>query len=527
MPAKPFEARSRRDAIPTTAHTMLMLGTALLMLTGAISAASAQDVPDETASPPSTGEGETPDKKVERMYRKLKEAHESDEAAHTEEAPPLTPEQEFERTFQVQQRSQEEAARRRHQQENTHERSTFFIVSPDQASPPRLEWGAQTECFYGGDDTPALHAQCDHAQKSCLIAETHVVREEPPTGESGASPLSNRSAARQDVCLRSYPLEALELLRDQDYTLTPALLATPYGYKRDERGRIFQRFFDLKSRALLGVGYAGLRRDATPYTGSLRVETRSSYEHLSVREARRHRYRFLEGSLMLEPVRVEAMLFNYERGRAGKEPIFYITELIGEPTRHDVYLDIGYGVTFLRYDRRALGRALERSPSDNAEIEMPTTQSLLDIMHVYLQWELAQDVSLEDFFALRVGGGVGTRARGEDALYVYPELGFVANLLKSPRGLFALNTEGKMRYIVEPSTNTRLIAADVRASAEWVFLTISDQPISLYLEPRIDWMSYRHGTTPLEEFRITSGLRFSLFTPAPKHPALHGKGLAQ
>ena len=472
------------------------------------------------------GERESTEERMERMYRSLKERQ---EAAEEDETPrePLTPEEEFEQTFQVKRRQEAMELQRQYEEERRVTRPVF-VVAAGREDPPQLEWGGYTECFHSDNYDTVIHAQCDHEQKTCLMAETRIVREEASTMErADLSQLSTRSAARQDYCAQSYPLSALDMLIAQGYTLTPALLAAPYGYKRDERGRIFQRFFDLKSRALLGVGHVAFMNDTTPYRSSLRVETRSSYEHLSASSARRHRYRFLEGSLVLDPMRIDASLFNYERGRAGREPFFYITELIGEPTRYDVYAHIGYGVTFLRYDRRTLSRALEKPPVDNPALAMPTTQSMIDIMHVYLQWELFQDLSMEDLFALRVGGGVGTRGRGDDSVYVYPELGFIASWLKSPRGLFELSTRGKMRYIVEPSSDTRILAADVSASAEWVFLAISDQPVSLYVEPRLDWLSYRDGEAPLRELRVTSGVRFSLFTPAPKNPALYSEELLQ
>lgn len=482
---------------------------------------STDEEQEEPAEQESTGE------KVERIYRSLQEdqANQAKEDA-TPQQQPLTPEEKFEQTFQVKRRLSAVARAKEVERTRDTARPTF-LVPVEQAEPPQLEWGAYTECFHTDNYETILHAQCDHEQKRCLMAETRVLRERTPGEEASAAQLSTRSAARQDYCAQSYPLSALDLLIEQGYTLTPALLAAPYGYKRDDRGRVFQRFFDLRSRAVLGVGYAGLMNDATPYTSSLRVETRSSYEHLSLHDARRHRFRFLEGSLMLDPMRIDATLFNYERGRVGRDPIFYITELIGEPTRYDIYANIGYGITFLRYDYRNLGRALEKSPTDNPTLAMPTTQHFIDIAHAYLQWELLQDLSVEDFFALRVGGGLGTRGRGNETLYVYPEVGFMASWLKSPRGLFELSTRGKMRYIVEPSTDTAILAADVTASAEWVFLTISDQPISLYLEPRIDWLGYRGGEAPLQELRVMSGVRFSLFTPAPKNPEIYGAELEQ
>jgi hypothetical protein len=456
-----------------------------------------------------------------KRYRSLEEeqAAQEDQAAQDEQQPPpsdpLTPAQQVDQKFGVAWALEQEKLREA-QEAQLDQNRTYWLVAEDAVDPPQIDWNKTTDCLYREGIEAELHIQCDHKAKTCLVAETQVFK--PLGGDGGELVPTSQRASRVNYCAMTNMESDLELLRTTGYTLEAALLEAPYGYKRDWRGRIFQRYFDLRSRTLIGVGYTGFLADDT-FSNSLTLETQSTHEHYSTSRGRRHRFNFLEGKMLLNPLRINAKLFEYTMGRSGREPLLYVTEFFGEPSRHDIYMNVGWGVTLLHFDYRAMERDIEPAPADGMPRASVENQKFLDILQLKLQWDIMQGAALEDYVGLQLGGGMGTRLRGDEAAYVYPEIGVRGAWLASPRGLVELSTQGTVRYAVEPTTDTAWIRATAQASAEWVFLSVSDQPISLYVTPQADWLEYQGGGEALREFRVTSGIRFSLFTPAPEDPA--------
>lgn len=381
----------------------------------------------------------------------------------------------------------------------------YTLPAGDDAPP--LDINAPFLCAYRPNSSVIVHLQCDEEKMRCLMAQEAVFK--PKAASQGGSrdepeytPLAS-PPAHMGYC--SEVLSAQDfVLFQENYELVPALLEVKHGYKRDARGRAFQTHFDLRSRLLLGVYYTGLAEDG--YSQSLTIETRSSYEKLGW-ERRRHRFSFVEGRLTLSPLQASATLFDYNNGRVGDEPLFYITTLIGEPRRHDVYMRVGKGLTLGRLDYRVF----EDAPD----------QAMLDFVAGRLQWEIAQGLGLEDYVNLSIGVGVGTRGIGNaeaGSIYVYPELGFKAIWLKSPRGLLQLATEGTIRSAWEPELGEMFQVATARASLEWVMVAISDQPISLYLEPEARFTRIPTDDIQRGEWRTQAGIRFNFFTPPPLSP---------
>lgn len=396
------------------------------------------------------------------------------------------------------------------QKQRDEEVDYFLVAAPDDA--PQLDYDAAIVCAYRPGSRVVVHLQCDHDAKRCLVAEDAVFRFKQ-VDLDGDGELEERAVPTQidpgqtAGCMRMLNEEEYELLLAQGYELVPALLEIPHGYRRDERGRAFQTHFDLRSRMFLGVYYAGnLRED---YTGSLTLETGSTYEHFSRSEKRRHRFKFIEGSLTLAPLEAHATLFDYNFGRVGDEPIFYITDLIGEPSRHDVYINIGSGLTLGRLDYRTYEGAQD--------------QAFLDLVEGRLQWEVLQSFDLEDYIMFKLGGGMGTRRMGnEDAgsVYFYPEAAFEAMWMLSPRGLFQMGVEGRARLGYEPDTDASWVSATAAANIEWVALAISDQPLSLFVQPEARYLSMPGDDLEVGDVRVMAGVRLSLFTPPPTDPAL-------
>jgi hypothetical protein len=423
----------------------------------------------------------------------------------------LTPEeleeQRFDAAFGVSTQLREKEQARQRAENATGDVEYFLPEDPSNA--PQLDYNEPIVCAYRPGSNVMVRMQCDHEKKECLVAEEAVFHTLPNSegGDKNNPEIVPTDSVPEQLsgCYRLIQQEEFALLESRGYTLIPALLEIPHGYKRDERGRAFQTHFDLRSRLLLGVYYMGSVADS--YGQTLAIETRSSYEHIGHSKKRRHRFSFIEGEFVLSPIRARALLFDYNYGRVNNEPLFYITNLIGEPSRTDVYMRIGKGLTLGRLDYQSYANAPD--------------QTMLDMVAGRLQWEILQGFGLEDYFMLSTASGFGTRRIGNDdagSVYFYPELGFKAIWLQSPRGLFQLATEGRVRYAFEPDIGSAWQMAIASASAEWVMLAISDQPISLYARPEARFMNIPSDGIQQGDFRFMAGIRFNFFAPPPTDP---------
>ena len=474
----------------------------------------AQDEPipiEEPAqeSPPVEEEPSEMIEALEEEYQRLKAQEKSEP-----EEPVLSPEKMFLESFDDD--AQRERAMQQIETSAPAPRRVWRVSEAEQASAPQLVYGEPITCLSDARDGSIVNLQCDHDQKRCLLAEASL-----PKREESLTQIPTGAPAQLTMgCSERAPYESLALIEARGYTLEPALLEAPYGYRRDADGQAFQRFFDLRSRFSLGASYAITIEDGGALTQSVSLMTGSTYEHYSTSSGKRKRFRFLQGEVLVAPTRVEITAFEYINSRSSREPLFFLTELIGEPSRHDVYLNVGPMVRVLHLDHRAFEAPIGPVRLDDSGARVPSEQlnhTSLDMVQGALQWEVAQGEGLEDYVGLRLGGGLGVRPDSGAGAYVFPEMGFEAAWLLSPRGLLQLTTRGHARYAVDGG-NTQWLEASARGALEWVFLAINDQPLSLYVEPRADWLQYRGAQERQREVRVSSGVRISLLTPTPENP---------
>lgn len=359
-----------------------------------------------------------------------------------------------------------------------------------------------------------MRIQCDAKTKVCLVAEDLIFKEAP--NRQGGQPKlvpTNRTPDNLRYC-RYGNMGDYARLKAMGYTFKAAKLDAPYGFKRDRFGRSLQTHFDLRSRLLLGVYYAGVG-EGSDYQNTLSVETKSTYEHWNTYKQRRYRYRFIEGQLTMAPFMARATVFEFDYGRQGDDPLFFIGNMIGTPSRHDVHINLGTGLTLGRLDYQTI----------NGE-----GVAFIDFIEGRINWELLQGLALEDYLMVRLGGGIGTR-RYSDAdtgpVYLYPEVGIKSAWLIGARGLGQISADAKYRYGYEPDTEATWHAAHANISAEWIAITISDQPLSLFVQPEYNYLDLRDGQNSVkrQDYRIMAGLRLSMFVPPPTDPKkLRAKG---
>lgn len=361
---------------------------------------------------------------------------------------------------------------------------------------PELDREAQGACTTRPDGTE-VKLQCDEAAKRCLVAPVEV------TIDDERAP-NTRVMARGMAFCNPAAAGAWERLVADGYEMVPAVLSAPYGYKRDERNRLYQTHFSLRDRFFLGVGDmlgTTLAFDES-LTQGVRLEMGASVESFDRYDVRRHRFRFLEGSVLVAPLEIEGLLFAYDKGRISNHPDFWITTFIGEPRRFDINLDIGPGFHF---GRLWLG--------DVEDVQ----NAFIDLGQVHLNWELLQSATLEDYLYVRAGGGVGLRAiegRADVEVYLYPEAAIGGALRLGDRGLWEFGTEVRFRYGAEFDSGEDWLELRGSASVERILVAINDQPISLFVEPSVHILDLE--ASERAAFQTLLGVRMSFFVPPPR-----------
>ncbi len=488
-------------------HMRLFVLLAMMLVFGLCAPAFAQPAPEPNSPPPPAPQQEAPDE-VDAEAPPEGEVDDQGDA----DAQAVGEDEEDDEPLEGSDRALERAARRGMRvftpapQADDAPPVVYYLPSGDDA--PQLDVTRPIACVYRPGMIYPLRLQCDEPTKTCLAAEEAMFREVKAPGEPSRWEPTRASVAHLSPCATSVSPDELALAMREGVVLIPARLDAPYGYKREARGRAFQTHFDLRSRLALSAAYtvtSGLGRDGARQ--SITIDTRASYEGWTPERQRRHRFRFVEGELTLDPLLARGLVFDYETARTSDEPLLWITTLIGAPRRFDVFLNLSFGATLGRFDYRTVG---------------DQTQAFLDLAEARIGWEILQGPALEDYLAVRLGAGVGTRryaATDAGALYVYPELSLRGAWLIGARGLGQLSVDARARYGYEPDTQAAWTMLSASAMGEWVVVALNDQPISLFVQPELQAMSFPEVQLSQRDVRVMAGLRLSLFVPAPPSPA--------
>jgi hypothetical protein len=344
------------------------------------------------------------------------------------------------------------------------------------------------------DTGEMLRVQCDDTTKRCLVAKSHL---EIPGARDKVV------ARMMESCQPAEP-GALERLEADGYEMVPALLETRHGYKRDERGRIYQTHFDLRRRLLLGVyDHVTISEDGDSIDQRLSAEIGGVYETYDDETRRRERHQFLRGRISLDPIEAEGLVYGYDRGRAGDEPVFRFVEFVTpEPDRYDLAIHLGPGGRFGRFRFEQIDQR---------------SQLLLDIAQGHINWEILQsdDQGLEDYLLVRggVGGGIAiVEDTQEHQVYGYPEVGLEGAWTIDERGLTQLRMEAAYRHLWDDADGERDRAfADI--SIERVVLSNNDQPITVFAQGGVEYKEGPLAPNGMTSFQGLIGGRMSFFVP--------------
>ncbi len=338
-----------------------------------------------------------------------------------------------------------------------------------------------------------MRVQCDDKKKTCLWS---------PDGEIDRNGVVKRDLERARTCT---PAEAsmLDDRRRQGYQVVRGLPDAPYGWERDDRGRVFQVNFDLKKRLYLGASWAPRRFDDQSETGRTAIDFGLLvWEHLNrSRSPTRHRVRLVEGEARLAPYSGQIVLAHYDVSRHYDNPLLRITTFFGRPRRSDLTLHLGGWV-------EAGALEIHEIPEGEARLWRLATG------HVTL--DLWQSPDLESYARARAGVGFeGSTQDGiADRTAVTPGAALESDLTLDRRGFHHLGAEiahEQPRYVGGADGSSKRTRA--RLHYELIVLALNDQPLSLRLSAGAERRDDISGLADRWAFTANAGLRFSLWAP--------------
>jgi hypothetical protein len=337
--------------------------------------------------------------------------------------------------------------------------------------------------------------QCNPVTKVCLYA---------PNDELDPEGNRVRPLERAQSCPAfDEPFDRAKLEAD-GYHLVAGLVDAPFGWMRDERGRVFQVNFDLKRRLYLGVGYSPQKVLDNPFES----QRLSMNFGLLVFEARqgnnRHRLRLVEGDVHLAPFSADLTMFHYDISRRFTDPLLRITTFVGTPQRHDLHLNLG---TWTEAGKMEIHRT---SAGDSTLWQFGAAAMTLDL------WQSAR----LDSYA-RVRGGVGIERQYTDIAdnrsAVTPSAAFEIDTVLDDAGFhnvkFELSEERPQYFIALPNGDKSAHRFRAKLQYEAVVLAINDQPVSLNLAAGSEKRNDLPGVSDEWAFVMDAGLRYSLWAP--------------
>jgi len=312
---------------------------------------------------------------------------------------------------------------------------------------------------------------------------------------------------------------------------TPTIVATPppadgfarpvpWGFYRDQQGRVMQVSFDFGRRLWLGVGYAPHRTPA----GDTEVSPAAfdfgvSYDSLSEDGRTRERYTVLDGQVRLHSFGLDVTGFRYDLSHRYDHPILRITTFVKEPERHDLYLNVGLFTEALHFEVAPRGIEGEQA------LTLGTVQATLDL------W---QSADLRSYVRVRVGPGVEMRMGpwGDETRYVgmLPEATLEGNVIIGARAMSRLNFRLRGDLLRSATWHERPLPGDWTATADAAFerilVAINDQPVSFRVAASAYLRDDTHPiiaglptTAPVVAWTGTAGIRMAFFSP-PIPPGL-------
>ena len=340
--------------------------------------------------------------------------------------------------------------------------------------------------------------QCDERTKFCLFSPNQELDVDGKRVD--------KALERVRDCDPEKPFDRAAL-EAAGFTMHAARADAPYGWMRDERGRVFQVNFDLRKRLYFGVAYTPQKIIENPLE-SQRTSIDFALLQFQVfsagREPTMHRFKLFEGQVHLQPFSAEFVAAHYDISHRYIDPLLRITTFVGEPSRHDLHLNVGLWT-------EAGGLELHTTPSGNTQLwKHATAEVTLDL------W---QSRNLDSFARLRTGLGLEgqhdqvngyrsalTAASAFEIDWVLDDAGF--------HNVRFEITHEIPRYFT-PVGEASKYAQRFRTHLQYeaIVLAINDQPLTLKLAAGGEKRDDLPGVPDKWAFVVDAGLRFNLWAP--------------
>lgn len=340
--------------------------------------------------------------------------------------------------------------------------------------------------------------QCDATTKVCLYAANEEL------DADGHRVPGAKSLERARDCAFDAPVDRTKL-EAEGYHFVAARADAPWGWTRDERGRVFQVNFDLRKRLFFGVGYSPKKILDNPFESK---RTSIDFGLLSFdakTDRSRHRVRLVQGSVHMEPFSAEMVLAHYDVSHRFTDPLLRITTFVGTPQRHDLTLDIGGW-------SEVGGLELHRTPYGNAQLWKHAAAAVT--------LDLWQSPSQDSYARLRTG--LGLEGQHDEVRGYHSALtatsAFELDTVLDRDGFHNLRVEvvhELPRYFAQLGDNPTRFSQRMHAkvSYEAIVLAINDQPLSVKLSAGGEKRNDIPGIPNQWAFVADAGLRFSLWAP--------------
>lgn len=319
-------------------------------------------------------------------------------------------------------------------------------------------------------------------------------------------------------CWSSGPFD-VNALKAKGFRLVEAVADAPFGWYRDERGRVFQASFDLHRRLWIGVHWwpgreeGDLDSDPAKWTRFGVDFGLLEYTHFSGGYGKtkvRHRLSLVEGNVTVAPFGARIVAFHYDASLRYKTPLLRLTTFFGKPRRYDGRLNLGFW-------------------AEGGDLEIHKTPAGDEHLWRYFTFHLTADLwqSADLYSFVRVRGGVGFEeafaATGPDRGALTPGAALDVDL--------TLDAEGKHHVVGEavyeapvhldtyPLVGDRSKRFRGELAYEHILFALNDQPFSVRAAAGASWRDDIPGVLdPGWEYHATVGLRFSLWAPAREPP---------
>jgi hypothetical protein len=362
---------------------------------------------------------------------------------------------------------------------------------------PAMKHDKGVVCLEDGEGR-RWRVQCDDAARVCLYS---------PDSELDADGKWRRPLERAPTCFSSgiFDKPGMEA---KGYRVVRAIADAPYGWMRDERGRVFQVNFDLHRRLYVGGSWAPIRapegNDATRVAVEFGLLV---FDHWEPGGSTRHRLRLVEGETRVAPFSADVVLAHWDLSHRYDNPLVRVTTFFGRPRRHDLLVNVGAWA-------EAGGFEIHEAPGGDETLwRFATVNGTIDL------W---QSRDLDSYVRLRGGAGLErtyvTREAGVDRSAFTPGGAVETDVTIDREGFHHVTGEVGVElpriYDGETEVGKRARRFKTEVGYEAILIALNDQPITVRLAAGASRRDDIPGLPERWAFTANAGLRFSLWAPA-------------